>query len=206
MIATTEPLIPLQEFALSSPPTQDDPVFYGHPYMSVHCHTRPVSPAPGNPILSNINVDGSWSSRGEPWARAMQSPPAQEDFLKQLFGATLHGRQVCHLVTTALVITHKGKRQPSAYSWDAFIYNDTLFLRSPTIELGWTESEFRDSVVAVLELAEESTDCKRIVVAMEKSRADLNMIFRAFLYVGFEIVAPHIFNHDDRFLLVGYQI
>jgi len=178
-----------------TPPTQDNPVFHGHPNMSVHCHSRPASSSPGNPIPSNISV-----------ARAQQSPPAQEDFLKQLFGSTSHGRQVCHLVTTALVITHKGKHQSSANAWDAFIYDDTLFLRSPTVELGWTESEFRDSVVAVLELAEESTDCEHIVVAMEKARGDLNILFRAFLHVGFEIVAPQVYNHDDRFLLVGYQI
>jgi hypothetical protein len=34
----------------------------------------------------------------------------------------------------------------------------------------------------------------------------VNTILRAFMYLGFELVNPSLYNHDSSFVLVGYEL
>src|SRR5438552_2011494 len=93
---TTETHIPFQEFTLSSSPIQDDSPFGGYSPPCLNC---PESSTPKDTVFMPT----------ETWAPAVQHTPSQEDFVKQLLGATSHGRLVSHLTATVLTITRDRK-------------------------------------------------------------------------------------------------
>ncbi|KAJ3068321.1 hypothetical protein HDU98_008485 [Podochytrium sp. JEL0797] len=62
---------------------------------------------------------------------------------------------------------------------------------------------FRESVVAVLELAEDVLGVQSLVVCLDKDREDLATLIRSFLFVGFELVHPSVYDATNKFVLVG---
>ncbi|KAI9340886.1 ornithine decarboxylase antizyme-domain-containing protein [Obelidium mucronatum] len=62
---------------------------------------------------------------------------------------------------------------------------------------------FRESVVAVLELAEDVLGVQSLVVCLDKERADLATLVRSFLFVGFELVHPSVYEAGSQYVLVG---
>lgn len=89
--------------------------------------------------------------------------------------------------------------------WEGFVMDGTLFLRGNAME---SVNLKKESIVAVIELAEECLKCHSLVVCFEKEKqsSNLSMITRIFLYIGFEIVAPGTFNHSNDFILVGMEL
>ncbi|KAJ3107237.1 Ornithine decarboxylase antizyme 2 [Phlyctochytrium planicorne] len=89
--------------------------------------------------------------------------------------------------------------------WPAFISRGTLFLMVPNSDGDLVSSGFgfKESVAAVLELAEDVLDCTSVVICLDKTRSDLSEILRAFLFVGFEVVHPSVYAVNSKFVLVG---
>ncbi|CAG8694375.1 5525_t:CDS:2, partial [Funneliformis mosseae] len=95
--------------------------------------------------------------------------------------------------------------------WEGFVMDGTLFLRGNAMESVDLFNLKKESIVAVIELAEECLKCHSLVVCFDKyssssSNNHLSMVTRIFLYIGFEIVAPGTFNHSNDFILVGMEL
>ncbi|CAG8783497.1 2857_t:CDS:2 [Dentiscutata erythropus] len=87
--------------------------------------------------------------------------------------------------------------------WEGFVMNRVLFLKGH----GLNVVELKESIVAILELAEECLKCNSLVVCLDKKCTHLSTLIRSFLYVGFELVLPGTFNHNSSdFLLVGMEL
>ncbi|KAF0492646.1 ornithine decarboxylase antizyme [Gigaspora margarita] len=84
--------------------------------------------------------------------------------------------------------------------WEGFVMNSVLFLKGNGVV------ELKESIVAILELAEECLKCDSLVVCLDKKYPQLPTIIRSFLYVGFELVLPGTFSHSNDFLLVGMEL
>ncbi|KAI8615647.1 ornithine decarboxylase antizyme-domain-containing protein [Chytriomyces sp. MP71] len=65
---------------------------------------------------------------------------------------------------------------------------------------------FRESVVAVLELAEDVLGVNSLVVCLDKDREDVTTLIRSLLFVGFELVHPSVYGTTDKFVLVGNSL
>ncbi|KAJ3289187.1 hypothetical protein HDU79_004246 [Rhizoclosmatium sp. JEL0117] len=98
-------------------------------------------------------------------------------------------------------------------SWPGFLTDKkTLFIHVPvtasfssflqSAQAGANGFGFRESVVAVLELAEDVLGVQNLVVCLDKDREDLANLIRSFLFVGFELVHPSVYD-SNRFILVG---
>ncbi|KAJ2061506.1 hypothetical protein GGI08_002845 [Coemansia sp. S2] len=61
--------------------------------------------------------------------------------------------------------------------------------------------------MALMDLAEEVLKCFSVVVALPKnnSSAEAVSLARAFLYSGFELVSPLLYQPSPAYLLVGYD-
>ncbi|KNE66299.1 hypothetical protein AMAG_10525 [Allomyces macrogynus ATCC 38327] len=63
---------------------------------------------------------------------------------------------------------------------------------------------FRASVVALLELAEDTLHCTQLIVCVDPAEA---MAIKALRYVGFELVAPSSMAHDPTAVtLLAYEL
>ncbi|KAI8811442.1 ornithine decarboxylase antizyme-domain-containing protein [Cladochytrium replicatum] len=83
-----------------------------------------------------------------------------------------------------------------------------MFVRVPTSEC-WGGDEklgFKECIVVVLELAETILHAENLVVCLEKSRADLAHLMRAFMFVGFEMVHPAVYGFGDGYVLLGCSV
>jgi len=101
-----------------------------------------------------------------------------------------------------------GRDGDGSTAWRAVVSTNTLFIKVPK-SIEWGENDgfgFKECVVAVMELAEEVLECSNLVVCLEKSRNDLTSLLRAFMFVGFEIVHPSVYNFGETYVLVGIVI
>ncbi|KIM91905.1 hypothetical protein PILCRDRAFT_57220, partial [Piloderma croceum F 1598] len=64
----------------------------------------------------------------------------------------------------------------------------------------------RESIVALLDLADECFQCSALVIALDKSSPALGDILHSFMYVGGNIVTKPPFQVDPAYLLVGMEI
>ncbi|KAJ8516048.1 hypothetical protein ONZ45_g6598 [Pleurotus djamor] len=64
----------------------------------------------------------------------------------------------------------------------------------------------RESIVALLELADDSLQCSALVIALERSSPALGDILHSFMYVGGTVVTKPPFPVDPAFVLVGLEI
>jgi len=64
----------------------------------------------------------------------------------------------------------------------------------------------RESIVALLDLADECFQCSALVIALDKSSPALGDILHSFMYVGGNIVTKPPFRVDPAYLLVGMEI
>lgn len=80
----------------------------------------------------------------------------------------------------------------------------SLFLSIPDgIELH--DHTFKESLFALLELAENVLHCNDIKICLSESRNDLTDVVRSFMYVGFEVGCPGFTSHDG-FVFLQYEI
>ncbi|KAI8371412.1 uncharacterized protein BYT42DRAFT_616506 [Radiomyces spectabilis] len=133
---------------------------------------------------------------------------AVSDLVSQLFGqgSSVHG-QVNEIMTISTTVAKSNK-----IGCQAFIHNNTVFLSCPIFGknaglLNWADGEFQSCVTRLIELAEEKTGCGALVVAIDRrNQENVNTILRAFLYLGFEVVNPSVYNQDPGFIFVGYEL
>ncbi|KAI0344548.1 hypothetical protein BDW22DRAFT_1472078 [Trametopsis cervina] len=64
----------------------------------------------------------------------------------------------------------------------------------------------RESIVALLDLADERLECSALVLALEKSSPLLSDLLHAFMYVGGTVVTAPPFPVDPAYVLVGMEI
>ncbi|KAJ2850685.1 hypothetical protein IWW36_001729 [Coemansia brasiliensis] len=117
-----------------------------------------------------------------------------------------------------------GCQQP----WHAFIVDDVLYMY--VSEFSGSESNFRDAIVALMELAEDVLGCSSTIVALpralnttaaattdgshmqQRKNSSLSLdtdaaasLVRAFMYSGFELVSPMLYCPSSAYILVGYD-
>jgi hypothetical protein len=61
-------------------------------------------------------------------------------------------------------------RLPEHCDWEGFIADGAMFLRVPE-HTSWAANEFRECVLAVMDLAERLS-CEQLIICLEKDRAD----------------------------------
>jgi len=64
----------------------------------------------------------------------------------------------------------------------------------------------RESIVALLDLADEQLDCAALVIALEKSTVGLGGLLHSLMYVGGSVVSNPPFQVDPAYVLVGLEI
>ncbi|KAJ6586831.1 ornithine decarboxylase antizyme-domain-containing protein [Mycena vulgaris] len=64
----------------------------------------------------------------------------------------------------------------------------------------------RESIVALLDLADESLECSALVMVLERSSPSLGKILHSLMYVGGTVVTKPPFEVDPAFVLVGLEI
>ncbi|KAI8343994.1 hypothetical protein BC941DRAFT_464233 [Chlamydoabsidia padenii] len=93
----------------------------------------------------------------------------------------------------------------------ACIYNDTVFLTCPFVGTNvglanWAHGDFQSCVTHLIDMAEEKTGCKAMVMIIDKEdKFELNTIIRALMYFGFELLNSTLYNQDAKYILFGYE-
>ncbi|THH00154.1 hypothetical protein EW026_g2340 [Hermanssonia centrifuga] len=64
----------------------------------------------------------------------------------------------------------------------------------------------RESIVALLDLADERLECTALVLALEKSSPVLGELLHSLMYVGGTVVTAPPFPVDSAYVLVGMEI
>jgi len=71
--------------------------------------------------------------------------------------------------------------------WDTLLIGKTLFIEIPSDIL---PEGSKESFVSLLEYAEESLGCSKVIVCFKKNRDDRESLIRTFMFLGFVLVAP----------------
>ncbi|KAJ3016270.1 hypothetical protein NUW54_g840 [Trametes sanguinea] len=64
----------------------------------------------------------------------------------------------------------------------------------------------RESIVALLDLADEQLECNALVIALERSSPVLGDLLHSLMYVGGTVVTKPPFPVDPSYVLVGMEI
>jgi len=68
------------------------------------------------------------------------------------------------------------------------------------------EINLRESIVALLDLADEQLECTALVIALERSSPGLGDLLHSLMYVGGTVVTKPPFQADPAYVLVGLEI
>jgi len=91
-------------------------------------------------------------------------------------------------------------------SWDTTLRNSTLYME---LASGILPEGSRESLVTLLEYAEEKLKCKNVVICFNKTRADRVSLMRVFSFFGFAMLTPgHPLGQKlpSNLLLMAYAI
>jgi len=64
----------------------------------------------------------------------------------------------------------------------------------------------RESIVALLDLADESLECTSLIIVLERSSPNLGSILHSLMYVGGAVVTKPPYQVDPAFVLVGLEV
>ncbi|GLB37147.1 putative ornithine decarboxylase antizyme [Lyophyllum shimeji] len=64
----------------------------------------------------------------------------------------------------------------------------------------------RESIVALLDLADESLGCSALVIVLERASPNLGALLHSLMYVGGTVVTKPVFQVDSAYVLVGLEI
>ncbi|KAI0063652.1 hypothetical protein BV25DRAFT_1936070 [Artomyces pyxidatus] len=78
----------------------------------------------------------------------------------------------------------------------------TLYVDGKSAEI----VSLRESIVALLDLADEHLDCSALVIALEKASPALGELLHSLMYVGGTVVTKPTFQVDPAYVLVGLEI
>jgi len=71
---------------------------------------------------------------------------------------------------------------------------------------GANTAQLRESLVAMLDLADEHLSCKAVVISLDKSSPSLSGLVHSLMYAGGTFVTQPIFEVDPGYVLVGIEI
>ena len=70
----------------------------------------------------------------------------------------------------------------------------------------WLTSSLSCSIVALLDLADESLGCSSLIIVLERSSPNLGVLLHSLMYVGGTVVTKPPYQVDPAFVLVGLQV
>jgi hypothetical protein len=114
-------------------------------------------------------------------------------------GSNSSNSGVSHLVFNVSLPGHQQVK------WDTLLIGKTLFIEIPSDIL---PEGSKESFVSVLENAEESLGCSKVIVCFKKNRADRESLIRTFMFLGFVLVAPgtHQLAVSGDLMYLAYSI
>lgn len=121
-------------------------------------------------------------------------------FLKTLNHSIWDGRSsvrclcFCYQLTDNLVV-----------KWDAVLLEKTLYVQVP--DAVFLQGS-RDSMVALLDAAEEQYQCERVIVCFKRKRLDAAQLIKTFRFMGFMVVPPgHPYiPATEEYFFMAYQL
>jgi len=66
--------------------------------------------------------------------------------------------------------------------------------------------QLRESLVAMLDLADEHLSCKAVIISLDKSNAALSGLVHSLMYAGGTFVTQPVFELDPGYVLVGIEV
>ncbi|KAJ2825236.1 hypothetical protein FBU31_003771 [Coemansia sp. 'formosensis'] len=88
--------------------------------------------------------------------------------------------------------------------WQGFVVDDVLYVCADGFH--GNDRAFRNAVMALIDVAEEVLACLSVVVALPKNNsAEAVALARAFMYSGFELVSPLLYQPSPAYLILGYD-
>jgi len=78
----------------------------------------------------------------------------------------------------------------------------TLYVDAKSVE----SVSLRESIVALLDLADDQLECSALVIVLERSSPALGEILHSLMYVGGSVVTKPPFSVHSAFVLVGMEI
>jgi ornithine decarboxylase antizyme 1 len=89
--------------------------------------------------------------------------------------------------------------------WETLLIGKTLFIEIPAGDL---PEGSKESFVQVLEYAEETLGCSKVIVCFKKTREDRETLIRTFMFLGFVLVAPgtHQLAVSGDLMYLAYSI
>ncbi|CAO3594560.1 unnamed protein product [Absidia cylindrospora] len=133
------------------------------------------------------------------------------DFVDKVFGNSNIINKVEQVLSITTTLPGPYHQNQHAFQSQACIHNQTVFLSSPFVgtstgKVKWAPGDFQSCITHLIDLAEETTGCSEMVVVIDKhDKIELNTILRAFMYLGFELLNPSLYNQDSGFAVVGYE-
>jgi len=96
--------------------------------------------------------------------------------------------------------------QPDS-TWDGFVLSlpgkpKTLYVDGS----GAGQHMLRESVVALLDLADEHFTCSALVIALPRKTNGLDQLIHSLMYVGGQIVTHPPFKASSNYVLIGMEI
>ncbi|KAH9509704.1 hypothetical protein Btru_044291 [Bulinus truncatus] len=91
-------------------------------------------------------------------------------------------------------------------SWETTLVKDTLYVELPA---GILPEGSKESLVTLLEYAEEKLNCKHVVMCFNKNRSDRVSLLRVFNFFGFQILPPShplVVSPAQDLLFMAYTI
>lgn len=70
----------------------------------------------------------------------------------------------------------------------------------------WLTFYLSCSIVALLDLADESLGCSSLVIILERSSPNLGVLLHSLMYVGGTVVTKPPYQVDSAFVLVGLEV
>jgi len=64
----------------------------------------------------------------------------------------------------------------------------------------------RESIVALLDLADESLECTSLIIVLDRTSPNLGSILHSLMYVGGNVVTKPPYQVDPAFVLVGLEV
>jgi len=192
-------------FLLKTPPTISQHINYGLSVSSpraIPTRSAPVISTP--PLTPDTGSDcGSLELHTPPNISQKRQEDAQQatlEFLMNLFPR--HGLQA---------LPYARKVSISAPNLGAVF--DGVVLELPnqprTLYVDGKSAEavsLRESIVALLDLADERLDCSALVIMLERASPRLSALLHSLMYVGGTVITKPVYQVDPAFVLVGLEI
>ncbi|THH08622.1 hypothetical protein EW145_g2591 [Phellinidium pouzarii] len=130
---------------------------------------------------------------------------AAHDFIDRLFPGSAHAAlshaKSVRIASSELAI--EADESGAGFAFEGVILD--LPGRPRTLYIDGKDAEnvkLRESIVALLDLADEHLECSALVIALERSSPGLGGLLHSFMYTGATVVTRPPFTLDDTFVLV----